>query len=113
MHQMLTRNKKYQVFIPVFWVYGIIIIRVLKNHAVSVFRVKGFTSTLRMEKEFSFEILVTNYQITWCHNPDDNNEETVIINFLLIQTEIKSALSLALKGRKFSFIRREIEWISK
>jgi hypothetical protein len=89
------------------------IIKVIKNHAVSVFGLKSFTSTLRMEKEFSFEILVTNYQITRCHNSEDNNEQTVITNFLLIQTEIKSALSLGLKGRKCSFNRREIEWISK
>jgi len=66
-----------------------------------------------MEKEFSFEILVTNYQITRRYNPEDNNEETDIINFFLIQTEIKSALSLGVKGRKCSFNRREIEWIYK
>jgi hypothetical protein len=89
------------------------IIKVIKNHAVSVFRVKSFTSTLRMENEFSFEILVKNSQITRCHKTEDNNEETVIINFLFIQTKIKSALSLGLKGRKCSFNRREIEWISK
>jgi hypothetical protein len=89
------------------------IIKVIKNHDVSVFRVKFFTSTLRMEKELSFEILVTNYQITRCHNPEGNNEEIVITNFLLIQTEIKSALSLGVKGRKCSFSGREIEWIYK
>jgi len=89
------------------------IIKVIKNYVVPVLRVKRFTSTLRMEKEFSFEILVTNCQITRCHNPEDNNEETVIINSLLIETEIKSALSLGLKGGKCSFNRREREWISK
>jgi hypothetical protein len=109
----LTRNKKYQVFTPEFWVYGIIIIKVIKKHAVSVFRVKCFTSTLRMEKEFSFEILVTNYQITRYHNPEGNNKEIVITNFLLVQTEIKSPLSLGVKGRKYSFNGREIEWIYK
>jgi len=75
------------------------IIKDIKNHVVSVFRVKSFTYNLRMEKEFSFEILVKNYQITRCHNPEDNKEETLIINFLLIQKETKSALSLRLKGR--------------
>ena len=59
-------------------------IKVIKNRTLSMFRVKSFTYTLRMEKEFSFEILVKNYQITRCHNPEDNKEETVIINFLLI-----------------------------
>jgi len=87
--------------------------KVIKNHAVSVFRVKIFISILRMEKEFSFEILVRNYQITRCHNLENNNEATVIINFPLIQTEIKSAFSLGPKGRKCSFNRRETEWISK
>ena len=71
-----------------------------------MFRVESFTYTLRMEKEFSFEILVRSYQITRCHNSEDNKEEIVIINFHLIQKEMKSALSLRLKGRKCSFNRK-------
>lgn len=102
----MTRIKKYQVFTPVLWVYGITIIEVIQNRVISMFRVKSFTYTLKMEKEFTFEILVKNYQITRCHHPEDNKEETVIINVLLIQKEMKSALSLRLKGRKCSFNRK-------
>jgi hypothetical protein len=66
-----------------------------------MFRPKGFTYTLRMEKYFSFEILVRNYQITPYHNPGESNKSMrkMSYNFFVIQTEIKTAL-LRSQGKK-------------
>jgi hypothetical protein len=44
-----------------------------------IFKVK-----MKMETECSSEILVSIYLFTWCHNPEDNNLNTI---FYFILTE--------------------------
>jgi hypothetical protein len=73
---------------------------VSEEHAASVFKVK--------ERKHFFEMVITTYQTTWCHNPEDHNLKLHHCENFILHRHLISGISM----RMFLFYLKTVSIFS-